>query len=51
MLEANSRIHGGWGLVKVHRRVAGDEECPCTDKLILLSPVMNPILTRVGDSD
>ena len=51
MLEANSRIHGGWGLVKVHRRVAGDEECSCVDKLILLSPVMDPILTRVSDSD
>ena len=51
MLEANSRIHGGWGLVKVHRRVAGDEECSCVDKLILLSSVMDPILTRVSDSD
>ena len=51
MLKTNSRIHGCWGLVKVHRRVAGDEECPCVDKLILLSPVMDPILTRGGFSE
>ena len=31
--------------------LAGDEECPCMDKLILLSPVIDPILTRVSDSD
>ena len=51
MLKTNSRIHGCWGLVKVHRRVAGDEESPCVDKPILLSSIIDPILTRVSDSD
>ena len=51
MLETDGRVHCGCGLVKVHRRVTGDEECPCVDKPILLSSVIDSILTRVSDSD